>query len=217
MFVFAPCGAASIRIEAFDLPRWTLTRAASEQRRRLELYSRLCGMAQLFTQPPPNQLANKFSCSLISLPASPLAIEDEKKLLEIDPNYYLAHTSLLDFYLTDRNWHEALVEEEEIAILDGRPEEGKAVERAFAASGGKGLLEHLIKRWSNPSVLADYSSTDVAGMYALLGDKSGAFRWLETAYQRPSDLLFLKVEPRFESLRSDPHFGDLLRRMRFPQ
>jgi serine/threonine protein kinase/tetratricopeptide (TPR) repeat protein len=145
------------------------------------------------------------------------AIEDEKKLLEIDPNYYLAHTSLRDFYLTDRNWHEALVEEEKIAILDGRPEEGKAVERAFAASGGKGLLEHLIKRWSNPSVLADYSPTDVAGMYALLGDKSGAFRWLETAYQRPSDLLFLKVEPRFESLRSDPHFGDLLRRMRFPQ
>jgi tetratricopeptide (TPR) repeat protein len=146
------------------------------------------------------------------------AIEVEKKILEIDPNYYLAHTALRDFYLSDGNWSEAALEEERIATVDGKLEEAKAVERSFAELGSKGLLDHLIKRWSNPSVPKDYSPTDVAGMYALLSDNSRAFQWLEIAYhQQPSDLLFLKVEPRFEALRSDPRYADLLRRMGFPQ
>ena len=146
------------------------------------------------------------------------AIEEEKKLLEIDPKYYLAHTSLQDFYLSNKHWRELALEDGKLSILDGKAEEAKAVEKAFAESGSKGLLDHLINRWSNPSVTADYSPTDVAGIYALLGDKSRALQWLDIAYhQQPSDLLSLKVEPRFESLRSDPRYADLLRRMGLPK
>jgi serine/threonine protein kinase len=146
------------------------------------------------------------------------AIKKEKELLIVDPNYNLAHTSLRDFYLSNRSWDEAAIEDGRAATLEGKPQEAKVVEKIFAQSGSIGLLQHLIDRWSNRSVPVDYSPTDVAGMYALLGDRGKAFRWLEIAYQQqPSDLLFLKVEPRFDPLRSDARYSDLLRRMGLPQ
>jgi hypothetical protein len=57
----------------------------------------------------------------------------------------------------------------------------------------------------------------VARVYAGLGDKEKAFVWLEKAYaERASQLSWVKVDPTFDPLRSDPRFQDLLRRMNFP-
>ncbi len=54
-------------------------------------------------------------------------------------------------------------------------------------------------------------------IYAGLGEKNQAFTWLEKAYEeRASRLIWLKTEPMIDSLRSDPRFGELLRRLRFP-
>jgi tetratricopeptide (TPR) repeat protein len=54
----------------------------------------------------------------------------------------------------------------------------------------------------------------VAIVYAALGDKDRAFAQLEQAWaQRTQYLDFLKVDPELDSLRSDPRFQDLLRRM----
>jgi hypothetical protein len=54
-------------------------------------------------------------------------------------------------------------------------------------------------------------------IYAALGDPGRAFQWLDKAYRdRASALVRLKAEPGFDSLRSDPRFQDLLRRMNFP-
>ena len=54
----------------------------------------------------------------------------------------------------------------------------------------------------------------LATFLTALGDKDEAFRWLEQAYaQRFPILPTLRVDPAFDSLRSDPRFGDLLRRL----
>src|SRR5947207_9236173 len=51
-------------------------------------------------------------------------------------------------------------------------------------------------------------------VYVGLGDKDHAFEWLNKADKERNDyLIYLKVEPLFDSLRSDPRFGDLLRRI----
>jgi serine/threonine protein kinase len=58
----------------------------------------------------------------------------------------------------------------------------------------------------------------IAGNYAQLGQKDQAFSWLEKAYADKSlDTLLLTVDPMFDSLRSDPRYADLLRRMGLPQ
>jgi Tfp pilus assembly protein PilF len=56
----------------------------------------------------------------------------------------------------------------------------------------------------------------VAGVYAKLGDRDRAFRWLEAAYERRDNtLLSLATSPVLGPLRSDPRFSDLLRRLHF--
>ena len=53
-------------------------------------------------------------------------------------------------------------------------------------------------------------------IYAGLGDKDQALKWLQEAYEeRAGWLVYLNVDPRYDSLRSDPRFTDLLRRMKF--
>lgn len=57
----------------------------------------------------------------------------------------------------------------------------------------------------------------VAEVYVSLGDRDEAMRWLERAYRdHDAWLALLKVWPRFDPLRSDPRFQDLLRRLNFP-
>ena len=61
------------------------------------------------------------------------------------------------------------------------------------------------------------SPVDMAIMYTGQAEKDQAFEWLEKAYEeRPGELVYLKVDPRFDSLRSDPRFQDLVRRLGLP-
>ena len=58
----------------------------------------------------------------------------------------------------------------------------------------------------------------IAIVYAALGDKDGAFKWLEIAYGPPNHpyVPWMRYSPDFKSLRDDPRFADLLRRMNLP-
>ena len=58
----------------------------------------------------------------------------------------------------------------------------------------------------------------VAAIYAGLGDKNRAFDWLNKGIEeRSASMVFLRVDPFFDSLRSDSRFADLLRRIGLPQ
>ena len=58
----------------------------------------------------------------------------------------------------------------------------------------------------------------VAYVYAALGEADAAFEWLEKAYERRSmSLTWIRSHPSADSLRSDPRFQDLLRRIGFPE
>jgi len=57
----------------------------------------------------------------------------------------------------------------------------------------------------------------VARICAALGDKEKALQWLETGYQERAEWMpLLKVDPRFDEMRSDRCMLDLMRRMNFP-
>jgi len=58
----------------------------------------------------------------------------------------------------------------------------------------------------------------IAGIYAAAGDADNALKWLEKAFKtRQTWTLYLGVDPTFDSLRSDPRFVSLLRRIGLPQ
>ncbi|HSA55678.1 MAG TPA: hypothetical protein VLE53_08230 [Gemmatimonadaceae bacterium] len=57
----------------------------------------------------------------------------------------------------------------------------------------------------------------LAAVYAGLGEKDAAFKWLERAYEERSGPLYkLRSEPMFTSPRTDPRFQAIVTRMRFP-
>lgn len=86
-------------------------------------------------------------------------------------------------------------------------------EQGYAAAKlavGKRQIERMLKDDGKPS----FRSFDVAALYTDIGDRDNALRWMERAYtERNRDLYEIKVNPRFDSLRNDSRFHDLLRRM----
>jgi hypothetical protein len=60
----------------------------------------------------------------------------------------------------------------------------------------------------------EVSSFFMAEIYANLGDKGEALKWLEKAVEeRDVEIDLIKVYPAFDNLRSEPRFQNLLRRM----
>jgi hypothetical protein len=101
-------------------------------------------------------------------------------------------------------------------MLEGRGPEASAVDAAYNRDGYKGVLRTMIQIDSNPSAKGYYPAR-VAQSYVLLGDKEQALMWLDKAYDARFGLDFIKVNPTWDSIRSDPRFADLLRRMGLPQ
>ncbi|MBI1789353.1 MAG: protein kinase, partial [Acidobacteria bacterium] len=86
--------------------------------------------------------------------------------------------------------------------------------RSLAVAGhqpeARQVLEDLLRRASREYV----SPYTLAEVYEGLGDKDRAFEWLEKAlHAKDAWIIYLKVRPDMDSLRSDPRFQDLLRRM----
>ena len=61
------------------------------------------------------------------------------------------------------------------------------------------------------------TSYGVALVHAGLGQKDEAFAWLDRAFEERSHwLVWLRLDPRWKSLREDARFGTLVRKMGFP-
>ncbi len=144
------------------------------------------------------------------------SIRQSRKTIEMDPNFGLAHNHLGQAYLQEHKNDEAIAELQQAVKLSGGAATCIAnLARAYVASGKRGeavtLLNELTKR-SNPG--HSYAS-EIAVIYAALGDSDHAMSWLQAGYDdrfNPGVLL----RPGFDSLRSDPRFQDLERRIGFP-
>jgi eukaryotic-like serine/threonine-protein kinase len=141
-----------------------------------------------------------------------------QKTLELDPDYWLAHIFTVSAYIEKGMYAEAIV-----AARSARDVYDSTRTIAFLgfalAKSGKGRearaeLERLTKlsaeRWVSPY--------NVALIYNGLGEGEETLRWLERGIeQRDPRMTFLKVEPKWNNLRDDTRFQEMLRRVGFPQ
>jgi predicted DNA-binding transcriptional regulator YafY len=89
---------------------------------------------------------------------------------------------------------------------------------AYAVAGQKSKAREIATDLETRSKQEPVSSYQFALVFAGLGEKDRAFAALEKAFRERSTLLtYLKMDARFDSLRPDPRFADLLRRMELPQ
>jgi TolB-like protein len=145
-------------------------------------------------------------------------VEPCLKAIEMDENFALAHDWLGQVYERKGMYEKAIAAfKKGLTILSNDPETAALLAHAYAVSGNKreaqvildDLLEHLSQRYVSPY--------HIATVYVGLGNKVRALKWLETAFNdRQNMLILLKHDPRMDNLRSDPRFGELLRRIAKP-
>jgi eukaryotic-like serine/threonine-protein kinase len=144
------------------------------------------------------------------------SLEQCQKALEISPNAASVHYDLYDIYEAKSMYDKAVEELEQGLRFEGKPQEAVAIEQSYKLEGYKGMLRKRIEIGKNDSP-EDYEPFVVAESYLRLGDKDQAFVWLNKAYEARSEILFVRVDPKFDAIRSDPRYADLLRRMGLPQ
>ena len=92
--------------------------------------------------------------------------------------------------------------------------EAAAMRQAYAMGGWNGYCQYVIASSKESASQKFVSPSFIARACAEVGEKDEAFAWLQKAYQeRDYQMTLLKVNPSFDSLRSDPRFNDLLRRV----
>ena len=85
---------------------------------------------------------------------------------------------------------------------------------AYARAGQTDAARKLIARLEQDVRTQGFGRYEIALIYSGLGDKTKAFEWLEDAYHAHDvGLVYLKIDPCLDPLRSDPRFQDLLHRV----
>jgi tetratricopeptide (TPR) repeat protein len=146
------------------------------------------------------------------------AIAHHLKVLEMDQNSGIAHWALGNVYVNKGLYEEAIAEYNKSIPLSGdSPDELASLGYAYALSGRKREARAVIAELQERSKRRYISPTIIAFVHAGLGEKERAFALLDEAYDRRDFILvFLKMDPFFDRLRSDPRFTKLVRRVNLP-
>jgi tetratricopeptide (TPR) repeat protein len=149
------------------------------------------------------------------MPEYEKAIDQCKKVLEMDLNFAYVHAVLGRVYVQKSLYGASIQEFQKAIDLSGGnrlylAELGHAYALAGKTEEANKILEELQKLSKQKYADASY----IAMVYVGLGEIDGAFRWLEKAFEeRAFGLTLLKVEPRFDRIRPDPRYKVLLKKM----
>jgi serine/threonine protein kinase/thioredoxin-like negative regulator of GroEL len=161
------------------------------------------------------------------------AEKQAQNALELDPDFYPAHSWLADVYQATNSYEAAFQEREEMASLADNQEMRSritALRRAYDIGGPTEMYRERVNQLQKtgpflPTVRVDRGGSWLAGpaqfglaiAYAQLGENDRAFELLEQRYRdRGFEMLTLKNIPSLDPLRSDPRFQDLVRRVGLP-
>ena len=154
------------------------------------------------------------------------AITHLNKLKEIDANYARTYLFLSQIYKGENMFEESIAAFNKYTALSGDKlgtgddlpksvKKDQMLVEAFKKSGAKGYWEKLLEISLESK---NFEIVQKAIIYAKLGERDKAFDLLEKAYNgRTTTLLWLKSSPELDSLRTDPRFPDLVRRVGLSQ
>jgi TolB-like protein/Tfp pilus assembly protein PilF len=138
-----------------------------------------------------------------------------RQAIELDPRFDGAHTDLARSLEALGQFDEAHAEYEEGRRLSGGvagPSFGLA--HLAASMGEEAEARRMLEALKAARPKRVVSAWGIAALHASLGDVDEAFRWLDVAMEeRASGLMFLRVHPRLDPIRSDPRYRTLLRKL----
>jgi TolB-like protein/DNA-binding winged helix-turn-helix (wHTH) protein/Flp pilus assembly protein TadD len=146
----------------------------------------------------------------------PELIEASRRSLLLEPNDWSQHYFLGLGYEATGKLREAISEyQKALQLSDDAQRPAVALAHALSAAGEKAKADKILRDLERKSKGIPVPPYTMATLYANLGDSDEAFEFLEKAYSEKSlDLSFwLKSDLLLDSLRPDPRFQSLLRRI----
>ncbi len=148
------------------------------------------------------------------------AMDQSHKTLELDQNFAQAHQFFGDVYEQQGMHREAIAAWTKALTLNGEGEQASLLEHTYAASGFdtavRALAQKKLERLNEKAGRGEYvPASEYVMAYVRLGDKEKLFGWLAKAVEERNRFAFdFKLNPIFDSLRSDPRFAELMGRVR---
>jgi TolB-like protein/DNA-binding winged helix-turn-helix (wHTH) protein len=143
-------------------------------------------------------------------------VEASRRGMALNPNEWFEHFYLGAGYEGTGKGLESIAEYQKAVELSGGDQDAiAALAHAYAGVGRRAETEKMLRELERKSGTVYVSPYLIATLYGALGDKDTAFEFLEKAYQEKSlDLSwYVKADLRMDSLRGDPRYESLLRRM----
>jgi TolB-like protein/Flp pilus assembly protein TadD len=147
------------------------------------------------------------------------ALRQVQKTLELDGHFAPAHQTLGWVYLHGGKQDDALREFQHALELSGGADTDIELDLGFAdaVSSRRDEARKILAKLERMHREGIVPAASLAILHGALGESNEAFAWLEKAYQeRDPQLTYLKAGRRFEPLRKDPRFSELVRRVGLP-
>jgi serine/threonine-protein kinase len=136
-----------------------------------------------------------------------------RKAIDLEGNFGQSFSVLAQAYLHNKQYPEGIEAAKKYVEISNRTGWAKLeLAYAYAAAGNKAESDRIVSEvTSQPGPFSPY---DMATICAAWRDTKGAFHWLEKAIeQRSVDVIWIRVDPRLDPVRSDPRFAEVLARM----
>jgi serine/threonine-protein kinase len=146
------------------------------------------------------------------------AIEQCQKTLELDPTFILAHVFLGQAYEQSGAFSDAIAAFEKAAELSRRhPTYLADLGHGYALAGRRTDALNVLTELHEVSSRRYVAARSIAEIHLGLGEVDEALAWLVRGFeQRNGWLIHMRDNPRYDPVRADPRFLDLVRRMNFP-
>jgi serine/threonine-protein kinase len=142
------------------------------------------------------------------------AIAQFRKDIDLDQNWYLAHMAICQAYTAKGQHQEAIAECQKAQTLNSDPYPLAYLAYAYASLGKRDEAMKALAKMNDIARQRYVSAYAFATAYAGLGEKDQAFQWLERSNaDRAWEILYVKVDPLLDNLRSDPRFPELVKRV----
>jgi TolB-like protein/Tfp pilus assembly protein PilF len=138
-----------------------------------------------------------------------------QKIIDLEPTFWAGHHTLAIILLKQDRKDDALIEAQKSVDLSKRANGSLALlAHVYGRLGKRADAEKIIKELQERYESHDADGRDLAVAYAGLNDKEQVFAWLEKAFQERSHFLgVLRLEMVFDSVKSDPRWDALLKRV----
>jgi tetratricopeptide (TPR) repeat protein len=146
-------------------------------------------------------------------------LQQLQQVLVLDPKFPVAYWGIGMCYEQQKKYPQAIAQFQKGIELSGRGANGIAsLAHAYGLAGQDNEARKLLAELQDRSKTKYVSSYQFALIYLGLGQNDRAMAALQDAYHERSTLLgYLKMDPRFDPLRSDPRFQHLLELIHLPQ